>query len=116
MHSDGVHRIVNPESYEEARQEQVSRCPSGSDYAGRPRSKEVAAGTDGDHPCYGAVDGADEGVGAGDDLVDEETNYSCSAACHLRRWLRMIAQDLITCVLTTALENASPSPALLMEP
>ena len=86
MHSDGVHRIVNPESYEEARQEQVSRCPSGSDYAGRPRSKEVAAGTDGDHPCYGAVDGPDEGVGAGDDLVDEETNYSCSAACHLRRW------------------------------
>ena len=85
MHSDGVDRIVNPEGNEEAGQEQVGRGPNGGDNAGRPGSKEVAAGAEGDHPCYGAVDGPDQGVGAGEDLVDEETDYSRRAARHLRR-------------------------------
>ena len=89
MHSYGIHRIVNPKSNEEAGQEKVGRGSNGSNNAGRPRSKEVAAGAEGDHACYGAVDGPDEGVGAGEDLVDEETDYSCSAACHLR----MMAND-----------------------
>ena len=85
MHSNGVHRIVNPESNEEAGQEQVGRGPNGGDDAGRPGSKEVAASAEGDHPCYGAVDGPDEGVGPGEDLVDEETDYSRRAARHLRK-------------------------------
>ena len=85
MHSNGVDRIVNPEGNEEAGQEQVGRGPNGGDNAGCPGSKEVAAGAEGDHPCYGAVDGPDEGVGAGEDLVDEETDYSRRAARHLRK-------------------------------
>ena len=85
MHSDGIDRIVNPESNEKAGQEKIGRGSNGGDDARRPRSKEVAAGAEGDHPCYGAVDGPDEGVGARENFVDEETDYSCCAARHLRR-------------------------------
>ena len=85
MHSNGIDRIVNPEGNEKTGQEEIGRGSNGGDNAGRPRSKEVAAGAEGDHPCDGAVDGPDEGVGAREDLVDEETDYSCSAARHLRR-------------------------------
>ena len=90
MHSNGVHRIVNPEGNEEARQEQVGRGPNGGDNAGRQRSKEVAAGAEGDHPCDRAVDGADERVGAREHFVDEETNYSCRAASHLVNFVQIL--------------------------
>ena len=49
----------------------------------------IKKNTQKNHPCYGAVDGTDEGVVAREDFVDEETDYSCSAACHLR----MMAND-----------------------
>ena len=117
MHSNGIDGIVNPESNQESGNEKVGGGSNGRDNTGGPRSEKVAAGAEGDHPGDGAVDGADERVGAREHFVDEETNYSCRAASHLVNFVQILSsQDLPTCVLTTALEKASPSPALLMDP
>ena len=85
MHRDSVNRIVNPEDYEHAREEEVGESSNSGDNARSPRFEDIAASADGDHAGYRAVDRLEQRVFPAGGFRDEEADYATRATSHLKR-------------------------------
>ena len=84
VNRNGINGIVNPDGNHQSGQELVGESPNGSYNGGGPRSKDVAARAEGDHPSNGAVDGADERVLSRHGFRYKETNNPTTATRHLK--------------------------------